>query len=70
MTPIIIGILLGLAGLYTLAGAIGNRDWFMESRKASRWVKLIGRNNARVFYIILGIFLIILGLFFALEIIQ
>ena len=70
MTPLILGILLAVAGLYTLAGAIGNWDWFMESRKANRWVKLIGRNNARIFYIILGTFLILLGLFFALGIIQ
>ena len=70
MTPTIIGILLGLAGLYTLAGAITNWDWFMESRKASRWVKLIGRNNARIFYIILGTLLFILGVLFALGIIK
>ena len=70
MTPTIIGILLALAGLYTLVGAIGNWDWFMENRKARRWVKLIGRNGTRVFYIVLGALLIVLGMFFALGIIQ
>jgi len=58
-------IILILAGLYALIGAIGNWDWFMENRKARRWVKLIGRNRARVFYILLGTVLIVIGALFS-----
>jgi len=62
-------IILILAGLYTLIGAIGNWDWFMENRKARRWVKIAGRNGARVFYILVGTVLIIIGTLFSVGII-
>ena len=62
-------IILIFAGLYTLIGAIGNWNWFMESRKAGRWVKIAGRNGARVFYILFGTVLIIIGTLFSVGII-
>ena len=61
-------IILILAGLYSIIGAIGNWDWFMENRKARRWVKLIGRNRARIFYILLGTILIVIGTLFSVGI--
>lgn len=48
-------------GLFTLAGAIGNWEWFMNSRKARRLSRLITRNGARIFYSVLGIALMVLG---------
>ena len=62
-------IILVFAGLYAVIGAIGNWDWFMENRKAIRWVKLIGRDKARVFYILLGTVLIVIGTLFSVGII-
>jgi len=61
-------IILILAGLYSIIGAIGNWDWFMENRKARRWVKLIGRNRARIFYILFGTILIVIGTLFSVGI--
>ena len=39
-------------------------DWFMNSGKAWIFVKLFGRDGARVFYILLGLFLIFATFFF------
>ena len=43
-------IVIGLMGAFSLAGAVMNWDWFMLSRKAAFFVKLFGRNGARVLY--------------------
>ena len=63
------GIIFVLAGLFSAIGAIGNWDWFMESRKARIWIKLFGRRGARVFYIILRAVFIMLGVLFSVGII-
>ncbi len=48
------GIIIIFAGLFAVICAIGNWDWFMGNRKARIWLKLFGRNGARIFYILLG----------------
>lgn len=45
------------AGLFTIAGAALNWNWFMNSRRARFFVGLFGRNGARIVYLILGLFL-------------
>jgi hypothetical protein len=50
---VLVGIIAVMGG-FSLAGAIANWDWFMESRKAAFIVKILGRNGARIFYGILG----------------
>lgn len=55
------GILLIIVGLFSLVCAIGNWDWYMNSRKAQFMVKIMGRNGARAFYAILGIGLATFG---------
>ncbi len=54
--------LLGLAGAFAIAGAVFDWDFFMENRKAALWVRLFGRNGARVFYVILGLVIIVLAI--------
>lgn len=49
-------------GAFCIWGAASDNDFFMNSRKARRWVAIVGRNGARIFYIILGVFIIVLGL--------
>ncbi|OPZ88926.1 MAG: hypothetical protein BWY74_02936 [Firmicutes bacterium ADurb.Bin419] len=44
------------AAIFTIMGAIFNWDWFFENRKARLMVSLLGRTGARVFYIIVGLF--------------
>lgn len=58
----IYGIFFVLAGLFAILGAIKNWDFFMNNRKAYIWVKLFGRNGARIFYGILGFVIAIIGL--------
>jgi small neutral amino acid transporter SnatA (MarC family) len=45
------------AGVFSVLASILNWDFFFESRKAQTFIKLFGRNGARIFYIILGLFL-------------
>jgi hypothetical protein len=58
---LIYGIVILLAGLFSIVCAAFDFDWFMNNRRASLFVKLFTRNGARVFYIVLGIVLCIMG---------
>ena len=58
----IYGIFFVLAGLFSILGAVKNWDFFMNNRKAYIWVKLFGRNGARIFYGILSFVIAIIGL--------
>jgi hypothetical protein len=49
------------AGLFSVAGAVLDWDWFMNSRRAWLIVKLFGRGGARVFYGLLGAVLAVMG---------
>ena len=55
------GLLLVLGGLFAVAGGVFDWEWFMTNRKAWVFVKLFGRNGARVFYCILGSVVAVLG---------
>lgn len=70
MPPLIPGLILFAIGIFTIVGAIQDWDWFMNHRRARLWVKLFGRNGARIFYMLLGVFLIAMGGFFALGILS
>lgn len=56
-----------LIGLLTISAAVFDWDWFMYSSKARFFVNLFGRAGTRVFYGILGIVIIILGILFFLA---
>jgi small neutral amino acid transporter SnatA (MarC family) len=45
------------AGLFSIVASILNWDWFFNHRRARIFLKMFGRTGARVFYIILGLFL-------------
>lgn len=49
-------------GLFSIVSSICNFDFFFNSRRARLFVTIFGRNGARVFYILLGAFLIVVGL--------
>ncbi len=55
------GIIIFSLGVFSIAGGVFNWDWFMNNRRARRFVNLIGRNSARIFYCILGAAFAILG---------
>ena len=60
MNPI--GLLIVAAGVFAIAGAVCNWEWFMNARKARGMVKLLTRNGARIFYAVLGLVLVVLGI--------
>ncbi len=49
-----------IGGLLCIAAAVCDWDWFFDNYRARPFVKLLGRNGARVFYAILGALLMIL----------
>jgi small neutral amino acid transporter SnatA (MarC family) len=49
------------AGIFTIVGAAADWDWFMNNHRARLFVSLFGRDGARVFYVILGLLIIVLG---------
>jgi len=59
--PIWASILFVFAGLFSIAGAILDWEWFLTSRRAVMFVRLLGRTGARIFYALLGLFLVGLG---------
>ena len=56
-------ILLFLAGAMCIAAAIRDWDWFFENFRASLFVRLFGRDGARVFYALLGAFIMFAAAF-------
>lgn len=55
------GLILIGAGLFSIVGAAFDWDWFMGSRRAAFFVKVMTRVGARVFYIALGVVIAVLG---------
>lgn len=49
-----LALLVLAGGLFSVVCAAKDYDWFMESRKAQRLTRIIGRKAARIFYMILG----------------
>jgi len=54
-------ILSVFAGLFSLAGALLDWEWFMTNYKAAVLVRILGRSRARLFYALLGLSLTALG---------
>jgi len=54
-------ILILLVGLFSILGGILDWNWFMNNWRARFFVNILGRNGARLFYIGLGVFLVVLG---------
>ncbi|MBT3289253.1 MAG: hypothetical protein HN904_25345 [Victivallales bacterium] len=58
----LIPMLLAIAGAFTTAGAVFDWDWFMNSRRAQFLASFFGRKGTRIFYLVLGLFLLVVGL--------
>jgi len=61
MSTNLVTIIAILLGVFSIVASILNWDFYFEHRKARSFVKLFGRNGARVFYVLLGIFIIVIG---------
>lgn len=51
-----------LGGLFAICAGVFDWDFFFDNNKARPFVKFFGRNGARIFYIVLGIVLVIAGI--------
>lgn len=64
------GLLLVVCGLFSMCGGVFDWDFFMNNRKARFVVGVFGRAGARVFYVLLGLTIIVLGVLIAAGIIS
>ena len=55
------GLIFVAIGVFSTAAGILDWDWFMHHPKARFMASMMGRGGARVFYILLGIALVVLG---------
>lgn len=61
-------VLVGVfAGLFSIAGAWFNWEWFMNSPRARPIVWLFGRDGARAFYALLGVAMIVVAIVIGLS---
>ncbi|WP_024857803.1 Imm17 family immunity protein [Ruminococcus albus] len=64
MSKFILPTLILAVGVFNIFCACKDYDWFMNRESVRGWVRLIGRNGARVIYIIFGVVIILLAMFF------
>jgi hypothetical protein len=50
-----------MSGVFVIAAALLDWDWFFHDYRAKFFVDIFGRDGARVFYGILGLFILFLG---------
>ena len=56
------GLIIVAAGLFSAAGGAFDWEWFMNHHKARFMSAILTRPGARVFYVVLGIALAVLGI--------
>jgi len=54
-------IIVVAGGAFSILASVLNWDFFFENRRAKIFVKILGRIGARIFYFLLGLFLLFLG---------
>ena len=50
-------------GIFCIWASVTEQEWFFYHWRARPIVKLFGMNGAKIFYIVLGILLIVMSLF-------
>ena len=58
---ILMPVIIILVGLFCFICAIKDVSWFFNNYKARRFIDTFGYKAAKIFYIIIGLFFIILG---------
>ena len=58
---IAVGLIIIACGAFSICGGVFGWEWFMNNYKAKPLVAIFGRKGARIFYGILGGFIIVLG---------
>lgn len=67
---LVFGSLFMAIGLFSIIGALANWDYLIHHIKTKLLLKLIGRTGARIFYVVLGLALFLIGLLSITEIIN
>jgi endoglycosylceramidase len=62
------GLIFVAAGIFSICGAAFDWDWFINSYKARFFVTIFGRTGARIFYGLLGIVIVVMGLLMMLDV--
>jgi uncharacterized membrane protein YphA (DoxX/SURF4 family) len=57
-------------GVFALAGAVFDWDWFMNHPKARVLARALGRGGARIFYGVVGTGFVVGGLLVALGVVE
>lgn len=56
----IFALFIGL-GIFSVVAAVLNLEWYFQTSAAQTFVKWLGRTGARLFYVLLGVGLILCG---------
>ena len=59
---LLVSLFFVLGGLFTMSGGLFNWNWFMLSRRARLIVRIFGRGGGRIFYVVLGAAILVVGL--------
>ncbi len=59
---ILAAIITASVGVYCISAAWGNWEWFYNNWRARGFVKFLGRTGARIYYAVLGILFLAIGL--------
>ena len=66
----LLGLLLVAGGIFSICGAAFDWDFFMNSRKARLLVTLFGRTGTRIFYLLLGLGIVVFGALITMGIVK
>ena len=64
-----VGLIIVAAGAFSMCGAGFDWDFFMNNHKAWLFVKLFGRQGARIVYLLLGLCFVVVGILMTVGII-
>ncbi len=65
---IVYGLILIAIGIFTILGAVLQWSFFIEHRKAQFFKKIFGETGMRIFYVVLGGFMLVAGSLVALGV--
>ncbi len=64
------GLILVSAGVFSILGGVFGWDFFINNGKAKPFVYLFGRTGARLFYVLLGLLIVVFGTMITMGIVQ
>lgn len=60
-------VLFILVGVFSVLASVKNWNWFFNNRKARPFVHIFGRTGARIFYTLIGIFIMGVGIVYLIK---